>query len=120
ALHLELLEVQSPPQRAGAHTRQPFSLLFALRSGSSTLQSTLYLRHDGFEPCAWFVNRVVVPEGNPGVPYYEAVFACPSIMTPDRSHARRRTDRLWIPSSVKFACSGEPSLRSDGPTATDS
>jgi hypothetical protein len=71
---LELLEVQALPHRSGFHSRQSFSLLFALRSGDAALQSTLHLRHDEFEPCAWFINRVTVPGRDPQTPYYEAVF----------------------------------------------
>jgi hypothetical protein len=74
ALRLELIEVQPSAQRAGANVRQSFSLLFALRGGDATQQSTLYLRHDEFEPCAWFVNRVMVPDRDARTPYYEAVF----------------------------------------------
>jgi hypothetical protein len=74
SMHLELLEVQSS-HSSGTGGRQPFSLLFALRSGDVTLQSTLHFRHDDFEPCAWFVNRVTVPGRDPRTPYYEAVFA---------------------------------------------
>ena len=73
-IHFELLEVQSAAHRTGLHARQPFSLLFALQSGDEGLQSTLHFRHDDFEPCAWFVNRVVVPGRDPRTPYYEAVF----------------------------------------------
>jgi hypothetical protein len=73
-IRLELVEVQSSPHGAMAGGRQPFSLLFALRSGDATQESTLHLRHDGFEPCAWFVNRVTAPEHDRRVPYYEAVF----------------------------------------------
>src|SRR5262245_17061776 len=73
-IELELIEVVSTPTQTGLHTRQPFSLLFALRSGEATLQSTLQLRHDKFEPCEWFVNRVAVPGRDPRTAYYEAVF----------------------------------------------
>jgi hypothetical protein len=74
AIHLELLEVESSRQHATADARQPFSLLFALRSGDPTEQSMLHLRHSDFEPCAWFVNRVSIPGRDPRTPYYEAVF----------------------------------------------
>src|SRR5262245_60455423 len=57
-VHLELVEVQPSPHRAKAGARQSFSLLFALRGADATEESTLHLRHDEFEPCAWFVNRV--------------------------------------------------------------
>lgn len=74
AVRLELLEVQASAHRADVEERQPFSLLFALRDGEPTVESTLHLRHDSFEPCAWFVNRVAVPGRDSKTPYYEAVF----------------------------------------------
>jgi hypothetical protein len=73
-IELELLDVQSSPSPGGLHARHTFSLLFALRSRAERLESTLHLRHDDFEPCAWFVNRVTVPGRDPRTPYYEAVF----------------------------------------------
>lgn len=73
-IQLELLHVQAFRHRADMGGRQLFSLLFALRGGEATQESTLHLRHDAFEPCAWFVNRVTVPERDPRTPYYEAVF----------------------------------------------
>lgn len=74
AIHLELVEVDAGAPRAGAAIRQPFSLLFALRDGEATAQSMLYLRHDDFEPCSWFVTRVSIPGRDARTPYYEAVF----------------------------------------------
>jgi uncharacterized protein DUF6916 len=73
-VRLELVEVQSSTRQSRAGARQPFSLLFALRSGDATEESTLHLRHDAFEPCPWFVNRVVGPKSDPKTPYYEAIF----------------------------------------------
>lgn len=73
-IQLELLEVQASPHLAGAAGRQRFSLLFALRGGEATRESTLHLRRDAFEPCAWFINRVMVPARDPRTPYYEAIF----------------------------------------------
>jgi len=73
-IHLELVEVEPSPHRAMAGTRQSFSLLFALRSDDTTEESTLHLRHDEFERCAWFFNRVTAPQRDPKTPYYEAVF----------------------------------------------
>src|SRR2546423_13070409 len=73
-IQLELVDVQSSAHQAKAGTRQPFSLLFALRGGDATPESTLHLRHEEFEPCAWFVNRVVAREHEHHMPYYEAVF----------------------------------------------
>lgn len=71
---LELIEVNGAPHGARSGGRQPFSLLFALRSSDATSESTLHLRHAGFEQCAWFVNRVVAPNRDAGKAYYEAVF----------------------------------------------
>lgn len=73
-IHLELVEVQPSPHRAMAGGRQSFSLLFASRGADATEESTLHLRHDAFEPCAWFVNRVTASPRDPKTPYYEAVF----------------------------------------------
>jgi hypothetical protein len=49
-------------------------LLFALQKGDATSESTLYLQHGDFEPCAWFINRVAVPGRDAQTAYYEAVF----------------------------------------------
>ncbi len=73
-VHLELVEVQSSKHQGMAGSCQPFSLLFALRSSDATQESTLHLRHDQFEPSAWFVNRVVAPGRDSKNAYYEAVF----------------------------------------------
>lgn len=73
-IHLELVEVQSSAHHAVPGGRQPFSLLFALRSSDATQESTLHLRHDDFGPCGWFVNRVTAPEHDRKTAYYEAVF----------------------------------------------
>src|SRR5262249_40572596 len=71
---LELVDVESSAQRNRSDDVHTFSLLFALQRGEATSQSTLHLRHDAFEPCVWFINRVVVPGRDPHTPYYEAVF----------------------------------------------
>jgi hypothetical protein len=73
-IRLELVDVHTSPHAAITRGRQPFSLMFALRSEDATQESTLHLRHDEFEPCAWFVNRVTAPERKRRVPHYEAVF----------------------------------------------
>src|SRR5689334_1072777 len=73
-IHLELVEVEPSPYRAMAGARQSFSLLFALRSDDATEESTLHLRHDEFERCAWFLNRVTAPQRDSKTPYYEAIF----------------------------------------------
>ena len=73
-IHLELVDVESSPHQKSAGSRQPFSLLFRLRSDDAIQESTLHLRHDEFAPCAWFINRVVAPGRDPRTAYYEAVF----------------------------------------------
>ncbi len=73
-IRLELVEAEPSPHRSIGGARQSFSLLFALRSDDATEESTLHLRHDGFEPCAWFFNRVTAPKRDSKTPYYEAVF----------------------------------------------
>ena len=73
-IRLELVEARPSSHRAMAGARQSFSLLFALRSRDATEESTLHLRHDGFEPCAWLVNRVTAPKRDQQTAYYEAVF----------------------------------------------
>jgi hypothetical protein len=73
-IRLELVEVEASPHRGKSGSRQPFSLLFRLRSDEATQESTLHLRHDEFAPCAWFLNRVVAPGRDPQAPHYEAVF----------------------------------------------
>ena len=73
-IYLELVEVQGARKGAGPGGRLPFSLLFALRGTDPTSESTLHLRHADFEPCPWFVNRVVAPNRDASRAYYEAVF----------------------------------------------
>jgi hypothetical protein len=73
-IQLELVEVKASPHQAQAGGRPAFSLLFALRSDDATRESTLHLRHDDFEPCAWFVNRVTAPQYGQHTAHYEAVF----------------------------------------------
>lgn len=73
-VHLELVDVQASTLQPKAGGRQSFSLLFVLRSDDATQESTLHLRHDAFQPCAWFVNRVAAPERKGHLAYYEAVF----------------------------------------------
>ena len=73
-IHLELVEAEPSRHRAMSGGRQSFSLLFALRSNDATEASTLHLRHDEFEPCAWFFSRVTPLKHDPKTAYYEAVF----------------------------------------------
>ncbi|HBY62507.1 MAG TPA: hypothetical protein DEH78_22010 [Solibacterales bacterium] len=72
-LELRLLEVKRG-QRLHAKLREPFSLLFALESAWGPHSGTLFLKRDGFEEAGWFVSRVSVLGGDPGVAYCEAVF----------------------------------------------
>jgi hypothetical protein len=69
---LELLEVANRPRRG--HSRDPFSLLFALKSGQIPFNDSLRPRKDGFAQESWFINRVSVLGGDPGIAYCEAVF----------------------------------------------
>jgi hypothetical protein len=73
-IHLELVDVQTSRHQGQPGARRPFSVLFALRSDDATQESTLHLRHDDFDRCAWFVNRVAAPERDRQTAYYEAVF----------------------------------------------
>ncbi len=73
-IRLELIGVHPSPQRGHARGREPFSLSFALRGGDATEQSTLHFRHEDFESCGWFVNRIVAPQHDPRTAHYEAVF----------------------------------------------
>ena len=71
-VELELLEVRQRPRRG--HSRDPFSLLFALKRGEIPPGDLLRPKGEGFAPEYWFVNRVSVLGGDPGVAYCEAVF----------------------------------------------
>ena len=71
-VQLELLEVTRKAPTPGF--RPPFTLLFALR-GPTPLGGGLHkIAHDDFEPCDWFVNRVVVAGRDPRTAYCQAVF----------------------------------------------
>jgi hypothetical protein len=68
---------QVSPSKSGpiaAGFRQPFSLLFALADGVAAASGLFRLLHDDFEPCDWFLSRVIVPGGDARTAYYEAVF----------------------------------------------
>jgi hypothetical protein len=85
AVDLELLEIsshdrirkleQSNPEKYGKRQRDPFSLLFALRSSQPMGPGLHRLKHADFEPCELFLSRVTVPGRDTSVAYYEAVFA---------------------------------------------
>ena len=70
-----LLELVDITQRAArsTETRDPFLLLFQLRSDTPLGPGLHRISREGFEPCEWFLNRVVVPGRAPGA-YYQAVF----------------------------------------------
>ena len=70
-----LLELIDISQRAAGstETRDPFLLLFQLRSDTPLGPGLHRISREGFEPCQWFLNRVVVPGRAPGA-YYQAVF----------------------------------------------
>src|SRR2546425_11668234 len=71
-VQLELLEVTRSTPAPGY--RPPFALLFALRGPTPLGRGLHRVAHDDFEPCDWFVNRVVVHGRDPGTAYCQAVF----------------------------------------------
>jgi hypothetical protein len=71
---LELIEVRRGRTPAGATLREPFALLFTLRSRTPLGPGLHRLVHDVFAPDDMFLSRVVVPERDPRAIYYEAVF----------------------------------------------
>ncbi len=74
-VQLELLEVSGPAAGAAIPGfREPFTLLFALRSGEELGAGLHRLAQPDFEPCEWFLNRVLVPGRGVRHVYYQAVF----------------------------------------------
>ena len=74
-VQLELLEVRRPKSAPRpVRFREPFALLFALRSAAPLARGLQRISHADFEPVDWFVARVWVPGRDPNVAYYEAVF----------------------------------------------
>ncbi|HUA22280.1 MAG TPA: hypothetical protein VMB25_26225 [Bryobacteraceae bacterium] len=74
-VRLELLEVRKPNSGGRPEGfREMFALLFALRSPEPLGNGLHRIAHDDFQPGDWFVTRVLVPGGDPGVAYYESVF----------------------------------------------
>jgi hypothetical protein len=74
-VQLELLEVSGP--KRGSTTpgfREPFTLLFTLRSAEELGAGLHRIAQDDFEPCEWFLNRVFVPGRDARCSYYQAVF----------------------------------------------
>ena len=74
-VHLELLQVS---RRTGgqlpAGFREPFALLFTLRSVEPLVRGLHRIVHDDFEPAEWLLTRVLAPGRDPRLAYYEAVF----------------------------------------------
>ena len=74
-VQLELLEVSGPGVDGAAQGfREPFTLLFALRSSSQLGAGLHRIVRPDFEPCEWFLNRVFVPSRDRQHVYYQAVF----------------------------------------------
>ena len=74
-VQLELLEVSGPGVAAVVPGfREPFTLLFALRSGVQLGPGLHRIARLDFEPCEWFLNRVSVPNRDRRHAYYQAVF----------------------------------------------
>jgi hypothetical protein len=72
---LELIDVRRGTRPTGARLREPFALLFILRSRMPLGPGLHRLVHDAFAPDDLFLSRVVVPDRDPRAIYYEAVFA---------------------------------------------
>jgi len=70
---LELIEVRRSGG-GGQATREPFALLFTLRSRAPLGPGLHRLVHGAFEPDDLFLSRVFVPGRDPRAVYYEAVF----------------------------------------------
>jgi hypothetical protein len=74
-VQLELLKVsRRNTGQVPAGFREPFALLFALRSAEPLGRGLYQLVHDDFEPADWFLTRVLAPGRDPRFAYYEAVF----------------------------------------------
>jgi hypothetical protein len=74
-VQLELLQVSrrnSGPLPAGF--REPFALLFVLRSAQPLGRGLYEIVHDDFEPSGWLLTRVLAPGRDPRLAHYEAVF----------------------------------------------
>ena len=75
-VQLELLEVSGPgsPGSPSLGFREPFTLLFARRSAEDLGAGLHRIAHPDFEPCDWFLNRVLVRSRDLRLAYYQAVF----------------------------------------------
>jgi hypothetical protein len=75
SVQLELLNVsRRNPGQVPAGFREPFALLFALRSAEPLGKGLHSIVHDDFEPADWFLTRVLAPGRDPRLAHYEAVF----------------------------------------------
>jgi len=69
------LEVLGPTRGAPVPGfREPFTLLFVLRSAGELGAGLHRIVLDDFEPCEWFLNRVSIPGRDARGSYYQAVF----------------------------------------------
>jgi hypothetical protein len=75
SVRLELVEILRSRPRGVPGLRDPFTLLFVLRSAEPLGRGLHRLAHEDFEACDWFVNRVMVPGRDARAAYYQAVFA---------------------------------------------
>ena len=74
-VQLELLQIsRRSAGQVPAGFREPFALLFALRSAEQLGRGLHRIAHDDFEPADWLITRVLAPERDPRGAYYEAVF----------------------------------------------
>jgi hypothetical protein len=72
---LELIDARKSGSGApAAGFREPFTLIFALRSPEPLGNGLHRIAHDNFEPCDWFLNRVLLPGRDPRTAYYQAAF----------------------------------------------
>src|ERR1700694_4679014 len=75
SVQLELLQVsRRTVGQVPAGFREPFALLFALRSGGPLGRVLYQITHDDFEPSGWLLTRVLAPGRDPRLAHYEAVF----------------------------------------------
>jgi hypothetical protein len=70
---LRLDDLKRKPARGQG--RVPFSLLFTLPEGRVLPDGLLVPQFGSFTAEGWFINRVTLLGGEPGVAYCEAVFA---------------------------------------------
>jgi hypothetical protein len=73
AVTLRLEELHRKPARG--RSRPPFSLLLILPEGQVLPDGLLIPQFAGFAAEGWFISRVTLLGGEPGVSYCEAVFA---------------------------------------------